>query len=202
MDTYIDGQKSETDQNGLAAVLSTACLQATQRGRLLTRVVADGAPIATALIDEPPTNDAGIATLEIFTEDTGEVILESLRGAAEALEAVKVLQQTAAEKIQTGEITEAFSPLGSVLETWSAVREIVGQAGELGQIDIGRLQVGDVTGAALIESLSTRLGAVREAMAGEDWGGLSDELAYEFGDQADAWRGLVHAMSAKIDATE
>ncbi|MFT5424933.1 MAG: hypothetical protein ACI89L_002736 [Phycisphaerales bacterium] len=202
MDTYLDGQKLEPASGGIAGVLRGACLTATDTGRILTRVIADGAPIAAELIDHPPADDAGIGTLEIFTDDTNEVITESLAGASEALQAVKLIQQTAAEKIQAGQIAEAFEPLGSVLETWGAVREIVGQAGELANIDIGRLPVGESTGAALIEDLSVRLGAIREAMAGEDWGGLSDELAYELGDQAEAWRGLVHAMSAKIDAKD
>lgn len=202
MDTYLDGQKLEPCPGGLAGILRNASFRATDAGRILTRVVADGAPIEPGLIDAPPSDDAGIATLEIYSDDTGEVIADSLAGAAQALEAVKLIQQTAAEKIQSGEIAEAFEPLASVLETWGAVREIVGQAGELAQIDIGRLEVGEATGASLIEALSARLGVIREAMAGEDWGGLSDELAYELGDQADAWRGLVHAMSAKIDATD
>jgi len=204
MDILYDGAPLDTEKPGLAGALETARVRAAGENRLLTRVLADNEPLSDELLDNPPAGDAEILKLELFSESTSDVLVESLRGATEALAGVKHDQTTAAEHLQAGEIHEALPALARVLETWMMVRTIVGQAGQLGGLDLGSIEVpaegGATTGAEMITGLAERLQAVREAMAGEDWGGLSDELAYELSDQADAWSGMVGAISGRIRA--
>ncbi|MFG0304636.1 MAG: hypothetical protein ACF8Q5_00325 [Phycisphaerales bacterium JB040] len=204
MNILYDGTPLHAEKPGVAGALEAARLRAASDDRLLTRVLADGEPLSDELLDRPPATDAEIRTLEVFSERTSDVLVESLRGASEALSGVKSDQTTAAEHLQAGEIHEALPALARVLETWMMVRTIVGQAGELGGLDLNTLQIttgeGQSTGAEMITGLAERLQAVRQAMSGEDWGGLSDELAYELSDQADAWSGMVGAMAGRIRA--
>ncbi len=204
MQLWIDNTQLDTDDN-LEAAFEIARKHAEKLGRLIIDIQADGQPIDDALLDAPPTDAAGITELRLTTTDPSAFLIETIHSAKEALELTREDQAAAADQIRTGELEPAIESLKAVLEGWHAVRDVVGQAGVLGELDIDTLEITDAkaqttTGAQCVDALSKALAEVRSCLEKSDWASLGDAIEYDLEDQANCWNALLDAMIAAFSA--
>ncbi|PCI09728.1 hypothetical protein COB72_05715, partial [bacterium] len=159
-----------------------------------------------ALLDEPPTDDAGINELRLTTTDYNAFLIETIETAKDALVSTQGDQIEAADQIRTGELEPAIESLKSVLEGWHAVRDVVGQSAALAGIDIDTLEITDakgttITGAQCVDALSKALAEVRNCLGKSDWASLGDAIEYDLEDQANTWTALLNAMIKVISSS-
>ncbi len=205
MQLWIDNTQLDASDS-LEAAFEIARKHAEDAGRLIIDIQADGQPIADALLEEPPSDSAGINELRLTTTDFNAFLIETISTAKEALEGTRQEQNEAADQIRTGEFEPAVESLKSVLEGWHAVRDVVGQSAALAGFEIDELRVTDAkgtehTGNECVAQLPVALGEIRNCLGKQDWSSLGDALEYDLDDQATLWDGLLDAMIARIQAT-
>ena len=206
MQLWIDNTQLDTADN-LEAAFEIARKHAEESGRLIIDIQADGQPIDDALIDQPPTDAAGINELRLTTTDFSAFLIETLASAKDALESTREDQAAAGDQIRTGEIDPAIESLKAVLEGWHAVRDVVGQSAALANINVDALEITDAkgtvtTGAECIEALSKALAEVRNCLGKSDWASLGDAIEYDLDDQINTWNALLNAMIASITTSK
>ncbi|GJM18768.1 MAG: hypothetical protein DHS20C14_09810 [Phycisphaeraceae bacterium] len=201
MKVYLDNEPLDVPAEGVRGAIAAAKADAQGRGRIVVEVQADGAPAPAGLIEDPPEDDAGVTELRFLSASPGPFVRETLIEASGALEAAQADQTAAAERIQSGSVSDAIEPLQQVLALWSIVRDVVERSGALLGVDVGAVEAagedgGDtITGEACINELAERLVELKTAVASEDWAGVSDVLAYEMGGLADRWRVLLDQLA-------
>jgi len=200
MQLWIDDIQLDTADN-LEAAFELARKHSEASNRLIIDIQADGHPIDDALLDEPPTDTAGIAKLRLTTTDHKAFLTETIHSAKDALDLTGEDQQTAADQIRSGELEEAIESLQSVLEGWHAVRDVVGQSAALAEIDIDTLAFADTTGAACVDNLSKALAEVRTALSKQDWASLGDAIEYDLAEQISSWHALLDTMIQTITSS-
>jgi len=205
MQLFIDNTQLDTADN-LEAAFGIARKHAEDAGRLIIDIQADGQPIDDSLIDEPPTDAAGINELRLTTTDFNAFLIETIETAKDALVSTQGDQIEAADQIRTGELEPAIESLKSVLEGWHAVRDVVGQSAALAGIDIDTLEITDakgttITGAQCVDALSKALAEVRNCLGKSDWASLGDAIEYDLEDQANTWTALLNAMIKVISSS-
>jgi hypothetical protein len=202
MQLWIDNTQLDTDDN-LEAAFEIARKHAEDAGRLIIDIQADGQPIDDALIDTPPTDAAGINELRLTTTDYSAFLIETIESAKDALQLTGEDQTAAADGLRTGELAPAIESLKAVLEGWHAVRDVVGQAGALAEINIDTLAITDakgktITGDQCIDALSKTLAEVRDCLGRSDWSSLGDAIEYDLEEHIIAWNALLDAMIQAI----
>ncbi|MEQ8769551.1 MAG: hypothetical protein RIB60_03470 [Phycisphaerales bacterium] len=203
MKTYLDNEPIDVPEQTVAAAINAAREAAESRSRIVVEVQGDGAPLPAGVIDDPPADDAGLTELRFLSAVPGPFVRETLLEASGALEAAAADRQAAADRIQGGSIAEAIEPLQRVLETWSVVGDVVERSGSMMGVDVAKVDVpasGDraaTTGEACIQELAGRLAELKGALAGQDWAGVSDLLAYEMDGLTDRWRGLLDQLASE-----
>lgn len=204
MQLWIDDTQLDTVES-IELAFEIARKHAEEAGRLIIDIQADGEPIDDALIDTPPTDNAGINELRLTTTDPAAFLVETIRSAKDALDLTREDQTAAADLIRTGKLEPAIESLQAVLEGWHAVRDVVGQSATLAEIDIDTLEITDakgttITGAQCVDALSKALAEVRVSITKQDWASLGDAIEYDLDDQATTWAALLNAMIAAIKA--
>lgn len=182
MRLFIDGTEVPCPCGTLGGALDAARTNA--GGRLIVEARADGFEVSPTDLEEPPARAPYAGTLEITTQDAGEVVRSLLRDAAGALDTVSPAHAQAATQINSGNVEQALATLGEVLRTWSSVRtamELVWRAGPVAGYDV-REQGGDL--APVLAGLADRLTEIKRSLGTSDWSGLADVLAYDMDEQA------------------
>lgn len=202
MNLFIDNTQLDTADN-LEAAFEIARKHAEESGRLIIDIQADGQPIDDALLDQPPTDAAGINELRLTTTDFNAFLIETIETAKDALESTRGDQVEAADQIRTGELEPAIESLKSVLEGWHAVRDVVGQSAALADINVDTLEITDAkgtttSGAQCVDALSKALAEVRNCLGKSDWASLGDAIEYDLDDQVNTWNALLNTMIQQI----
>ncbi len=203
MKIYLDNEPMDVPTPTVAAAIQAARQAAESRGRIVVEAQGDGAPLPAGVIDAPPADDAGLRELRFLSAVPGPFVRETLLEASGALEAATADRQAAADRIQGGSISEAIEPLQRVLETWSVVGDVVERSGAMIGVDVACVDVpasgarAATTGEACIQELAGRLAELKGALAGQDWAGVSDLLAYEMDGLTDRWRGLLDQLASE-----
>ncbi len=202
MQVWIDETQLDA-VDSIEAALELARKHTEESGRLIIDIAADGQPIDDNLIDEPPTDTAGINELRLTTTDFAAFLTETINSAKEALDLTETDQQSTADQIRDGEYELAIETLKSVLEGWHAVRDVVSQSAALAGIDIDSLKVTNakgepISGAQCVEDLSKALAEIRNCLGKQDWASLGDAIEYDLDEQIPAWNALLDAMIASF----
>lgn len=195
MKLVIDGETISNEVDGIAAALDVARYKAAASGRLIVEVHADGQP-AGELLDDVPTDTAGVSELGVITADKSAFLSETLHDALDALDATLIHQNQAASQLDQGQVHDALASLQAVIGGWQSVRTVVAQSAALMGIELQDLGVGDTTAGEAITGLADDLVALRDAVNNEDWSALGDVLGYDLKERAESWRPLIKAMIA------
>jgi hypothetical protein len=196
MRVLLDEHPIEVEPATIARAIEVAREAAAERGRIVIEVLGDGAAVDPGLIDQPPADDAGLAELKLITAEPGAFVSVTLADAVTVLDEAGGMQQQAAEAIQAGRIEEALEPLRAALSAWAVIRDVVDKSSALLGIDPKGVETTGGTGASAIDGLAGRLGEIRRALTEQDYGALSDVLAYDMPEQVEAWRGLLGALES------
>ncbi|MEM9559937.1 MAG: hypothetical protein AAF995_06480 [Planctomycetota bacterium] len=195
MIVMLDGQQIG-EAAGVASALELGREAAEARQRIIIEVNAAGSPIDPALIDSPPADDAGLGELDLRSAEPGLFVRETLLDALPLVDEIGGEQGRAAEMIQSGDLAKAFEPLQRAVSSWMVLQELIDKACQLTGTDLTSVTLaGERTGADWAGTLARELAGVRDAIGGEDWGGLSDALAYDMDALLDESRGLLTTLA-------
>jgi len=195
VEIVLDGAALMVTEPTLAAALRHAADEAQRRGRVIIEVKADGARLSDEVLSNPGAGLEGVRTLAFISADPAQLVSQSLRDCAAALDEAAAEQRRASDLIQSGRTSEALEVVARVLGTWQAVSGVVDHSAAL----LGR-PLGDVgeLGEATAD-LRTHLRSMKDAMGAEDWPALSDVLGYDLDAQATRWRTLVESMADDVE---
>ncbi|MEM7755591.1 MAG: hypothetical protein AAF297_08135 [Planctomycetota bacterium] len=200
MQVFLDDQPLTVEPATVARAIECARDTAQTHGRVVVEVNADGAPIDSALLDEPPADDAGIGELRMTSVDLAAFVSVTLSDAADALKASAKDRTDAADAIDQGRMDLAGGALSGLLGVWAMARDVLDKSGQLLGTDPSALSVpdpegGTVSGAACVDGLVRVLGEIKSAVGDEDWSHVSDLLHDELDEQARQWELLLRAFS-------
>lgn len=204
MRVLLDDEPITPEPVTVADAIEAARARAEHDDRLIIEVEADGGPIADELLNEPPSDDAGISELRLVSTDRVKFIRVTIGDAVEAVDHAVERQAVAAELIESGDVASANQPLSEALTTWQALHDVVDQAARLMGVDPGAIEVepsegssGATTGSACIANLLGALEEIKRSVTERDTAGLADTLREDMDSVARDWRSLLDALSAR-----
>lgn len=197
MQLWIDDTQLDSIDN-LEAAFELARKHAEEANRLIIDIQADGQPIDDNLLDEPPTDCAGIQELRLTTTDHTSFLCETINSAKEALQLTREDQVCAAELIRSGQLEPAIESLQAVLEGWHAVRDVIGQSATLAEINIDTLTFSNTTGEQCVDHLSKTLADIRTSLEKQDWASLGDAIEYDLEEQIINWGLMLGSLHQAI----
>lgn len=195
MRVYLDGDPLNEAGTTLASALAVAAEAAGDR--LIVEGEADGSPVPSEHLIEPPASDPYADELRLTSAHPSTLVASALENCAEILKGVETAQKQAAELIQSGKISESMEPLRAVLEGWSSVGRVMQLAEATPGVDVPQEVAGESM-HALTGELARLLGEVRNAMAEQDMTSVADVLAYDMDTLCDSWSRALGALSLEI----
>lgn len=199
MRVYIDETELESNAS-IAEALDAARDHAESTGRLIVDIHADGEAINDELLDNPPSDNAGISELRLTTTDPVAFLMETFASARESLALVREDQSTAADLLRTGELEPAVESLNAILTGWQAVGDVVAQSAELAEIDLNTFEFGGTNASTTIEKLSETLFEIRTNLTHQDWSALGDAIEYDLDELANQWDTLLGALAQRVQS--
>lgn len=194
MRVWIDSTELQASDS-VSAALDLARDHSEESGRLIIDIMADGQPIDDDMLENPPSDTAGISELRLTTTDPVAFITETLHSARETIILVREDQGTAADHLRTGQLEPAVESLTAVLTGWQALRDVVDQSAILADIDLSTIKVQATTADACIARLGKTLGEIRDNLTNQDWSSLGDSIEYDLDEQAQQWDAMLEAMA-------
>ncbi len=202
MRIVVDNESLTANPGSIAEALSTARLNAEQRGRVVIEALLDGEPLTDAQLSDPSTAPRSSGEMRFATAEPAELVGSTLLGVADTLADVKQEQQAAAELLTLGKMSEAMDRLHHALRTWEGVRQAVIDGTTLMGMSVETTRVKTPTGERAmsdqVRALATSLGEVKRAFGAEDWSALADALGYDMQERADQWRETLIALAEHI----
>ena len=202
MRIVVDNESLTANPGSIAEALSTARLNAEQRGRVVIEALLDGEPLTDAQLSDPSTAPRNSGEMRFATAEPAELVGSTLLGVADTLADVKQEQQAAAELLTLGKMSEAMDRLHRALRTWEGVRQAVIDGTTLMGMSVETTRVQTPTGERAmsdqVRALATSLGEVKRAFGAEDWSALADALGYDMQERADQWRETLIALAEHI----
>ncbi len=195
MRVYLDGAPLDGAGSTLSSALAKAAESAGER--LVIEAEADGAPVPSDHLSEPPGDDPYAGELRLTSASARELVSEALDEAAEMLKGVEEAQKQAAELIQGGQISEAMESLRMVLEGWSNAGQVMQLAEATPGVDLPD-EAGGESINALTNELARLLGEVKGSMAQQDMTSVADVLAYDMDTLCDSWARALGALSLDV----
>jgi hypothetical protein len=201
VEAFLDGQPIVIGRPTLAAALAAGVEAAEARGRIIVEAVADGRPLDDNALDQPSDSPGDVREVRLVSAEPRALVRVTFLDAADALDDAKNDQARAAEMVQVGHLSEAMKPLQSALATWQTVRDVVDRGSAVLKIDLKNPGVaGGVSVEDRTSELLSRLNEIKSAITREDWSALSDILAYDLGEQIDAWKGMLRGLADHVMA--
>ncbi len=204
MRIVVDNEPLTASPGSIAEALSTARLNAEQRGRVVIEALLDGEPLTDAQLSDPSIAPRNSGEMRFATAEPAELVGSTLLGVAETLADVKQEQQAAAELLTLGKMSEAMDRLHHALRTWEGVRQAVIDGTSLMgmSVETTRVQMpgggGERAMSDQVRDLASSLGEVKRAFGAEDWSALADALGYDMQERADQWRDTLIALAEHI----
>ncbi|HVZ94665.1 MAG TPA: hypothetical protein VG797_09160, partial [Phycisphaerales bacterium] len=189
----LDGQLIEPAVSTLGEALDAA--RRRTQGRLIIEVLADGSPVPSAHLDQPPATAPYAGDLRLTTADTATLVKGALLDAADLIGHARETQEQAARLIHAGRIQEAMAEMESILQAWAMAHgalKLAREARASGAIS------SDTSNGADENDLMRLLTEVRRALANRDWSALADALEYDLGEQASNWGSRLTAIADRI----
>lgn len=195
MRVMLDGQCVVEEADTLRDALGAASDRASQQGRLILEVNADGEPLAPEALESPESHTKAITELALVSADPKAFGLNILHESAEAIEQAMAQQVQAADLIEKGDPNAAFASLSGALGLWDMVQQAVARTRDFAP------PADEAMGSRLdqrITELRDQLQAVRLAVETQDWASLGDTLRYDLADLGTAWTELLREWAGGL----
>lgn len=193
MHIWIDNTQL-ADAQDLTAAMDMARNHADTTGRLIVDILVDGQPAPDEIFEEEPEGLGTINELRFTTADTNALLIETTETAIDSIELLKTDQEAGVQQIRAGDLEDSMQTLRSIMEGWTAMRDIVDQITQIANMELSTLKVDDQLGSEIVDSLSKSLAEVRETLQNEDWSSLGDVIEYDLGELATKWSALLFAL--------
>ena len=143
MNVLLDDNPIEVEDHTLAAAMSAGVEIAQQTGRAVVEVLVDGKAVRGEELIDASTEPIPDARVELYTADPIELVSQSLRDAAAALESARGSHTDIAGRLQSGaDIPEALSQLSGTLSVWQGVQDVLARGYALLGRDPSTLELG------------------------------------------------------------
>lgn len=201
MRIVIDDQPCEVAAATSMQAVSAAAVMVQARGRMIIEIAIDGTPCELSDLEQADRagKQSKAREIRVATAEPIELVSQVLKDAAAALEEADALQQSAAESIQAGRLTQAMESLSGALGIWSSVQQALAVGAQVPGLDLMAELASDHHQQAL-QRLNTHLRAIRQALETRDPVGLSDTLLYDLPDVVVQWRSLLHELRQRLTA--
>ncbi len=202
MRLYLDGDPILAETPGLATALREGIASAERKGRIVVEAMLDGCALTDEQLENPTDDPEAGDEVRLLSAEPRSLVRITLLDAADALEDAKARQVQCAGKLQSGDIEGAMQTLAEAISVWQAVRDVVSRSADLLHLPLDGIAI-PVDGEARtvgdhIASLTHNLEELKRSVNGEDWSALSDVVGYDLDQQADRWRGLMHALADHV----
>lgn len=197
MRVLLDDSPIEVEPATIERAFEVGREEADARGRIVIEVLGDGLSIDQAMIENPPADSGGFAELKLVTADPGVFVSVTLTDSAAVLDEAARAQRAVADELLAGRVEGALEPMQAALSAWAVVRDVVDKSAAILGMDTGEIDVGGVSGSAIIDGLADRLGEIRRALGEQDHSALADVMAYDMPEQVERWRGLLTEMATR-----
>jgi hypothetical protein len=196
MKAFLDDRPLAIGRPTLSAAIEAALASARSTGRVVVEVRVDGQAVPDDVLEAPP-DDATGDEVRIVSIQPAALVRATLLDAGHALRGAGEAQMACAHHLQSGRIDAGLKELSGVVDTWQAVREALDNGASLLGLPLDRLTApdADVSLAAVIASLASRLEEIRRHLAAQDWSALADVLAYDMEGDAASWADLLDTVA-------
>lgn len=193
---FLDNRPLEADDTSLSAALGAARAAAERGGRIIVEVIADGVPAPEKDLHRPDavTRRPYAAELRFTSESPRTLVGDAMLNAADAVGAIRIKQNEAAALLHRGDPESAVALLGEAVTLWQMVRRALEESSQL----LGASMLDGPELAGLGDELARRLNAIRDALAGQDWSALSDELDAEMDAHAGRWADALGKLAGQV----
>lgn len=201
----LDGTILNSDLTSLTEGLQAGIAAAEKKGTLIIEVKADGVPVGNEVLSGEKEHAGPVASLEMVSVRPRELMAQTLRNAAGALDEVEPKREMAAEKLAQGELQEAMDELQVVLSAWQTVQSITEKGGQLLGEDLTQAHLKAIDAqtpvADCIQALRHVLAELNNALAEQDWSRLGDIVAYDLEVLARDWKVVLGALADHVEHT-
>lgn len=201
MRVLIDEQLTDVRAETVGEAISKAVQRAEQEGRLIVDVNVDGESWSDEQLSSPEGSGTKADEVRLQSAEPTELVAGTFANAAEALLQAEDFQKDAAEKIQTGQTTEAMQQLKEAISIWMSVRQAIDQGSQLMDLNLDEIVVDDVPIKDSIEQLNEQLRLLRDALNDGDLVGVSDTLLYEQPETVRRWRSILTDLQQRVQET-
>lgn len=200
MQVFLDNEPLSVNRPTLKSAFGAAIDLAQGRGRVIVEVVADGRPVAGPLLADPPDDPLEGDELRFTSVEPWSMVYEIMHESAEALESASEHQRRASEHILDAKLDEAREDIEAAMGVWQQVITAIQRSGQLLDIDIESLKVGDppIALGERVKGLARLLTTLTQGVKGEDWSSIGDLLAYELEEESENWREIVVSLAKAV----
>lgn len=194
MRVYLDDRLLEGAGSTLGAALETA--RAGAKGRLIVDVLADGRPVPSEHLDNPPAHSPYAGELRLATADPRALASRALREAREELHRSGAAHTTAGELVQSGKTQQALESLVTALSAWETVQRTASACIAIDSLlaPASRSSVESASG-----ELTKHLEQIKRSLNGGDWSTLADVLLYDSGALIGRWTTLLDTLANETE---
>jgi hypothetical protein len=205
MRVLLDDSLCNVEAVSVAEAIAGASAVAERQGRIIVEVRVDGVPwICEGETDSLQVPDQ-VQEIHLISADPIELVGETFRDAAVALNDAERLQAHTAKLLQAGDLTTAMARLDEVIGIWSAVQQALTLGVEVAQINLeciapaghGEAESAASVGDVLAE-LNTHLREIQNALTNGDTAALADTLLYEMPPVMRQWRLMLHDLQSHL----
>lgn len=201
----LDGTILNNTLTSLTEGLQAGIAAAEQKGTLIIEVKADGVAVSNDVLSGEKEHAGQVGRLEMVSVRPRDLMAQTLRNAAGALDEVEPKRELAAEKIAQGELQEAMNELQVVLSAWQTVQSITEKGGQLLGEDLTQVPLKGIDAktpvADCIGALRHVLGELNNALAEQDWSRLGDIVAYDLEALARDWKMVLGALADHVEVS-
>lgn len=205
MDVWVDGQNNfrvEGDPEDVLVVFRAATDFLLAQGRMVTVLTVDGESVSP---DDVRARLEGLALgtvqkLEVFSEETRTLVIESLRELEGAVAELPQLCRQLAEVFQSDVPSDGYEPFQKLAGIWGHLKSRQQLAASALALDLASAEVGGMRVSALADELNGFLGEAAEALARNDAVLLGDLLEYELAPRAELEASIVAWLQERAAA--
>ena len=154
-------------------------------------------------VHSPKKNPCSVAhgITKLASANPAHLVAQTFQDASEALRTVDLLQQDAAQLLQSDQTAPALERLGEAISIWMSVQQALTMGLQLVQIDPASVRGKDASPLSLddmIGELNAHLRQMHASLQGGDSVALADALMYEMPPVVLQWRELLDSLRAQL----
>ena len=168
---------------------------------MIVEVVVDGEAWSGEKLNSPQHAAFNAREIKFASANPAHLVAQTFQDASEALRTVDLLQQDAAQLLQSDQTAPALERLGEAISIWMSVQQALTMGLQLVQIDPASVRGKDASPLSLddmIGELNAHLRQMHASLQGGDSVALADALMYEMPPVVLQWRELLDSLRAQL----